>query len=49
MREYWGSCLENEELENRLMALAIKAFGSKPAKRSELCFRALDAIEVLTN
>lgn len=39
--------LQNEELETTFLALAIKAFGSKPKWRRELCGRALDALDVL--
>lgn len=39
--------LQNEELETTFLALAIKAFGSKPEWRRELCERALDALDIL--
>lgn len=39
--------LQNEELETTFLALAIKAFGSKPEWRRELCGRALDALDIL--
>ena len=41
--------LQNEELETTFLALAIKAFGSKPEWRRELCGRALDALDVLNS
>jgi len=39
--------LEHKELENSFLAVAIKAFGSKPDHRRELCSRAPDALEIL--
>ena len=39
--------LENEELETTFLALAIKARGSDPEWRRELCGRALDALDIL--
>lgn len=35
------------KLEEALLAVVIKARGSPPAKREELCGRALDALECL--
>ena len=37
----------SDELEIAFLALAIKAFGSKLSERKELCWRALDALDVL--
>lgn len=37
----------SEELENSMLALAIKAFGSKLSQRQELCGRALDMLDIL--
>jgi hypothetical protein len=37
----------SDDLENSLLALAIKAFGSKLRERELLCDRALDIIEAL--
>ena len=39
--------LENEELERTFLAFAIKARGSAPEWRRELCGRALDALDIL--
>ncbi len=36
-----------ERLEEHFIALAIAAFGSRPAHRRDLCCRALDALDVL--
>ena len=40
--------LNHEELEKRFIALAIRAFGSEPGFRRELCSKALEALEILT-
>ena len=41
------SDIDDEKIENRLMALAIKAFGSNPISRCKLCNNALGIIEAL--